>query len=466
MQPPATEAMWRRWLHRGEVLLLFDGLDEFSNRYQGDQQLLKTSLRDFPGCAVVLTCRTIDFEQYRATCPEWPVFVFSGLDDDRRNAYVRAYGEISGTGFDAQLLIDELGRQPALRPLAANPLLLSIICFVVDGPDKMMLPATRGELYDRAIAKLLVYREDRQRIDVRYPSEPPGVTEKRAVLEITALHLFAQSGPAVMFDEKTLGEGLRRGLEFAAYGVSSAPWSNALREDLVHNSGLLRGDAEQGYSFLHLTVHEFLAASALARVIDEKSRGWESVLQLADRDRAVGELVDAKAWDPRWIEVITLLAGRLSDPGPLLDRLSNPAPTPTNPTGDDEFRHRLNVAAMCLAEIPKARRDALAGASMRSRRRILGFGGSSRVPVISSGWPDAPYTWPEGYRPWRLSTENISNVACSTTSLPRCAPTSLPGNSTKCLRRWERPRSHRFSLNASANCSTTRIRTSVSKQRG
>lgn len=55
-------------------------------------------------------------------------------------------------------------------------------------------------------------------------------------------------------------------------------------------------------------------------------------------------LVDRKAWDPRWQEVIALLAGQLGDPEPLIQLLEHEKK-------DDLFRHRLALAASCLPEL-------------------------------------------------------------------------------------------------------------------
>jgi HEAT repeat protein len=54
-------------------------------------------------------------------------------------------------------------------------------------------------------------------------------------------------------------------------------------------------------------------------------------------------LINHKAWDPYWHEVIIFLAGQLTDPLPLFTLL-------TRVKQDDIFRHRLALAAMCLPE--------------------------------------------------------------------------------------------------------------------
>lgn len=59
------------------------------------------------------------------------------------------------------------------------------------------------------------------------------------------------------------------------------------------------------------------------------------------------QLVDKKAWDPRYQEIVVLLAGQLNDPVPLLDLL-------VYETEDDLFGHRLALAAQCLPEARRA----------------------------------------------------------------------------------------------------------------
>ena len=104
----------------------------------------------------------------------------------------------------------------------------------------------------------------------------------------------------------------------------------------------MRGDGEHGFFFFHLTIQEFLTASALAAHINTK--GWTSSLRIAGNTVPVSQLIDKKSWDPRWYEVIVLLTGQLADPLPLLTVL-------TDNKKDDIFSHRLALAAQSLAEL-------------------------------------------------------------------------------------------------------------------
>ena len=332
-------ALWRRWLYKGEVLLLLDGLDEMAGK-RAFRQTLINALTAFSGCPTVLTCRTVSFEQHKALCPDFPVFTLAGLPIEKRDAYIKAYPAQHPGRFDAEQLIRHFNQTFQLQPLGTNPLLLGIICFVVDSPNGLTLPATRGELYNRAVEKLLTQHK---RVTVNYPGEEPDNDEKRIVLERVALGLFAQADRKLTFTERELSLELKSALKEEDY-QDAAPWANALRADFTQNSGLLRGDSNHGYFFLHLTVQELLTAFFLARAVNTNEKKWEAIVNVSDKRWTVRELIDKKAWDPRWQEVIVLFASQLDDPLPLLRLLADKG-------RDDFFRHRLALAALCLPEL-------------------------------------------------------------------------------------------------------------------
>jgi HEAT repeat protein len=143
------------------------------------------------------------------------------------------------------------------------------------------------------------------------------------------------------FTDQELTEAFKQALREEGYGEAPAAWANALRKDVERNSGIVQGNPRQGFFFLHLTVHEFLAASALANIVNKD--GWETPIQSTGNPVSIARLMDRKAWEPAWQEVFSFLAGKLTEPLPLLSLLID-----TN--RDDLFRHRLALAAACLPE--------------------------------------------------------------------------------------------------------------------
>ena len=337
--PAPSLGHWRRWLQSSEVLLLLDGVDEIKGE-PAFLQLVATTIDAFPESPTILTCRTVSFERHKTLCPNFPIFTLAGLDRRQRDAYIRAFPAADPTAYNPDRLIDRLHHAPQLFSLAANPLLLSIICYVADNSTAAPFPETRGQLYARAVERLLTVRE--QRAVTLYPGAAPASHEKLAIVQRVALQLFAHEDQQLTFSGRIVGQALKDALRAEGYGDVSGPWANALLEDLLHNSGLLRGDAQLGFFFFHLTVQEFLTAAALAQHINDN--GWNAQLAVAGKTLRVSHLIDKKSWDPRWQEVIALLGGQLTDPLPLLSML-------TIKKKDDIFFHRLTLAAQSFAEV-------------------------------------------------------------------------------------------------------------------
>jgi HEAT repeat protein len=337
LSPTPGTAQWRRWLQQGEVLLLLDGMDEIEGKTDF-LSVLKTNLTAFQQCPLVLTCRTVSFERYSAFCRDLEIFTVAGWEATQRNAYLQNFSAGPSEPYDPQTLITQLDRVPQLRPLMTNPLLLNILCYVMMDTQSQHLPPTRGILYRKALEKLLEHGSSRR--EVRYPAEAPGVSEKLAVLQRAALSLFITDRRFVFTDQE-LHEALKHGFHEAGYGDAPTPWANALRSDLLQNSGILHESRGQQVGFFHPVLHEFLSAGALADHINNK--GWDTPLALAGAQGSARRLVEKKSWDPRWQEVLLLLAGQLEDVTPLVQLLANEKK-------DDLFNSRLALAALCLAE--------------------------------------------------------------------------------------------------------------------
>jgi HEAT repeat protein len=336
---------WRTYLQRGDVLLLLDGLDEISNN-QSFVDALKTALSNFKDCPTVLTCRTVSFEQHRALCPDFLVFTLSGLEAAQRGAYIQIFPAHNPEQYDAPKLIEQLNRTPQMQPLAANPLLLAIICYVVDDPQGVTLPARRSELYDKAVRKFLTYHQQHPRVTVAYPGTSPDEEDKRRILEHVAFRLFAGMDQQrhLTITQEQLKAAFKDAIVQIGYASDTAPLANALCQDLTANSGILCGDAEQGYFFLHLTFQEFLTAAYLARLVNNAEEGWETEITIRRKKVTVREVMDKKAWGPRWQEVLILFTGLLENPAPWLKLLMTKKK-------DDFFRHRLALATLCLPEL-------------------------------------------------------------------------------------------------------------------
>ena len=133
----------------------------------------------------------------------------------------------------------------------------------------------------------------------------------------------------------------------------------------ILNSGLMTPAAEDSTGvplmFTHRSIGEYLAASAMARRLNE--RGTSSITlpdkeitkEISQNDSkdiskdTFFEYLATKAWDPDWAQVVILLAGLLDDPWPLLEALY---------AGEhrDLSHDRLSLVIRCLAEIDADKR--------------------------------------------------------------------------------------------------------------
>jgi len=345
------ENWWKQQLEKGHLLLLLDGLDEISSNFQKNH--VNPILHTYSSCSIILTCRTVSFEQHKALEGTPEVFTISGIPTKQRDQYIRSFVQKVGPNYNPEQLIQAIEGSSQIQGLASNPLLLSIICYLSKDGD--LLPQTRAMFYRRLILKLM---QEHVRQEVHYPSDISLTEEdKLDILALTALDLFQQGERKLVFSSSELTDALERSLEFRQLaGKNGGEKAIALRQDFITNSGLLQGNDDR-YFFLHLTIQEYLSAKALARIIEKKS--WDTPILLHAQQIPIRTFISHKAWTPLWHEVITLFVGELQNPLPLLQMLSQPKPTPENPHGDDLFRHRLALAAICLGEISEEKKTML-----------------------------------------------------------------------------------------------------------
>ena len=147
---------------------------------------------------------------------------------------------------------------------------------------------------------------------------------QRRILERAALELFLVRGQGrqLIFDQAALLGALERGAQAEGF-MSPVKVADHLLHDLPLKPGILRGDSEQGYFFLHLTIQEFLAASALARLVNETETGWKTVVPVDPKKRNVCDFLDEKAWHAEWNEVLAFVCGQVEDARPLVERLAD-----------------------------------------------------------------------------------------------------------------------------------------------
>lgn len=261
---PNARTWVERGLDAGRLAVYFDGLDEVPTAQRARVvHEIRRFVHAFHRCRVVVTCR---IAVYRGEFTEEaiPVVRVEEFDDRLIQRFLRGWPWPSTLEPDTvEQLLGALRDTPQLMPLARNPLLLTMIAYLYSyeyAGTGQALPHNRTDFYDQVTVSLL---RDRQR-DAQF-AQPV----KRAALQ--RLAMAAQDVPPDAYDrlamplEKVLFV-LREVLD--RYGRPAEAAEEMLAE-IVDRSGLLLSlDNGERFQFAHLTLQEYLAATALANEPD------------------------------------------------------------------------------------------------------------------------------------------------------------------------------------------------------
>ena len=312
---PLPPDFFLRALTTGQALVLLDGLDEVSvaSKRTRAAEFVAACVRAYPKCRFVLSSRPRGYENdcrthLAALCSECRVRDF---DDDDIAAFstnwylavtIAREGDNPTTRDRAASAAKNLQaavKQERVRPLAANPLLLSILALIHQ--KGVGLPQRRVELYQECTEFLLGYWDQIRGGDTGHElAKLGGLTrqEKCALLEPIALWIHERGEKGTEVSRKELEAQLAEQF-LARFGDSGTPPKQRAKEfvDIIEQrAGLIVEREQDTFAFTHLTFQEYLAARALS-----------------DREDFVEQTVK-HLHDPWWREVHLLEVAHLSTP--------------------------------------------------------------------------------------------------------------------------------------------------------
>jgi len=295
-----TEMMPDGWVTRilvsGRALLLLDGLDEVPPRARkGVEDYVSELAGAHPHLRYVVTTRP------SAVAEQWWVdrgfqrFDLLSMSRHSVERYVKGWHQVAredhpgaterGVQARNQLisreqdLLETLANRPALRGMAANPLLCGLLC-ALHLLHHGHLPEVRKEVYDKAVEHLLMRRQrrgtsvdDEGSVQLRTEVELT-MEERHKVLQRLAYSMVRNREQVLSREsaEQRVGEfliGLRNAGEDPV----------RVLEHLVLHSGLLRDQRNRSLQFVHRTFRDHLAAKEVLAVQD-----LELLLENADKD--------------------------------------------------------------------------------------------------------------------------------------------------------------------------------------
>ena len=287
-------------LEKGDTLVMFDGLDEVppDKRELVRDAILNIIERYHPNNRYIITCRILSYAQ-----PEWQlrgmaaVETFAPFNQDQIVHFVNAWYSalIAMRNIDtrtAQARIDDLIRgldTPALRDIAGNPMLLTVMAIVHNHTGT--LPRESARLYHQCVELLMERWRPRDFVALR---------DKMKFNNDGLLYEMIWQIAFTAHNEHADRDGVADITQYEIIKIVEPyvpdDW-NLAREfcDYVENrAGLLVGRGNRGasriFTFPHRTFQEFLTACYVANVADiqeiapdlaKRGAGWREVLLLA-----------------------------------------------------------------------------------------------------------------------------------------------------------------------------------------
>ncbi len=298
-------------LEAGRGLVLLDGLDEV---LEADHDRVLTEIRSFAEIYsdnhVVITCRIAAREYIFQQFTEVEVADFS---DEQIQEFANRWFLVrepeavddEGRSTVGQLFWDALSDRKPVKELAANPLLLTLLCLEFENSAEF--PKSRAELYERGLNVLLSRWDGQRRIRRESAYGKLSVKRKESLLAQLAIATFARG--EYFFKERVAMQEIGKYIENLPDARSDEDLlvdSRSVLRDIVAQHGLLTERATGIYSFSHLTFHEYFVARSIVDISNPVK--YEAALSL---------LMEHVA-DKRWREVFLLVVERSDDAGYVL----------------------------------------------------------------------------------------------------------------------------------------------------
>ena len=330
------EGFGARMLKRGNLLLLFDGLDEVVSPESRARvsRWIEEALSLYPDCRFVVTCRFAGYTSRVQLNAHFLEMHIRPLDKNEATDFIHNWYRIVETGLssdseqaesiafiEAEKLVQRL-QQPEFRAgkvfaLTRNPLLLTNLCLV--HRDRGNLPDNRARLYEECTDVLLELWRDAIDYKARFNAQTG-----RRVLQPAALWLHGEEG-RTRAPARDLGPVIEPGLK-------AVKWQHGTPEEFLKavrdDSGLLTGWDQENYGFMHLGFQEYLAAREI------RNRAYKDPSVLRELATHFGE---------SWWQEVTLILLALEEPSHFEAFMNELVKLPS-------FVEHFSLVEMCLED--------------------------------------------------------------------------------------------------------------------
>jgi tetratricopeptide (TPR) repeat protein len=334
-------------LKSGKALVMFDGLDEiFNNDLRGRViREIHAFSNKYPQTKIIVTSRRIGYDPEDLEKAEFQHFNLEDFDNSQIREFNKRWHSLALPDESLQdrqetqkRLQSAINDSPAIRQLAGNPLLLTMMAILNRYKE---LPRRRIDLYEES-TNVLLYQWEIEYKKMDLTLDDVDLRAKQGMLRQIAYRMQAS--------EKGLGGNIihRDDLEeeIADYyfnrlrGNKSGTIAGKIIEQLQKRDFILCQLGKDYYGFVHRTFLEYFCAMAFVERFNK--RGKEGGLEIEE----LKQQVFGQHWqDKNWHEVLRLIAGNLKEfVGDVIDYLIDIY------TETKEI-NALVLAAECLAEV-------------------------------------------------------------------------------------------------------------------
>lgn len=301
-------------LKQGKIMILLDGLDEVKEEHNS---YVLTQINNFYDRyhknRFVMTCRIAAREYTFEAFTEVEVADF---DSEQIDTFAKKWFQCSQEEKKeekAKQFMRNLEKQPRIKELATNPLLLTLLCLVFENKGEFV-SRNRYELYKEAIDTLLVRWDAKRNIDRDNFYKNLSLGEKRDLLSYIALTTFEKGDYYLSNIDLVhlIADYIRNFPDATKTNPEQLELdSEAVLKCIEAHHGLLVERAKNIYSFSHLTFLEYFTARRIATRPDPDTLG-----------RALSNLV-SHITDKHWREVFLLAVVPLRPADYLLKLMKN-----------------------------------------------------------------------------------------------------------------------------------------------
>lgn len=328
-------------LTQGNVLVMFDGLDEVFDNALRDSIITEIIrfTNQYKKVRVIVTSRIIGYKPQALRDAQFKHFTLQDLEWEQITKFIEKWHTLAfGNHPDKLRLQTRLGvainDSPAIRELAGNPLLLTMIAILNRNQE---LPRDRVELYEQASRVLLQEWDVGKNLPI--PVDTIGRQEKQAMLRKVAY--FMQSnvqglkGNLIQADdlEKIFRDYLKN-IEVA----SPHEIAKLIIKQLRERNFILCFLGANTYGFVHRTFLEYFCAWELVWRFEKE--------RTIDLDYIINEIFGKNWQDQSWHELLKLITAMIEPKfvNKIIDYLIK------LPGEDFEFIN-LYLATDCLFEV-------------------------------------------------------------------------------------------------------------------